>query len=410
MHQIRIAFFLKKVTELRAMAARCRVAAVLVLAAAPTVSGRHTPGSFDAVCTAEYAPKCPQEWRYTAERGGTCNKPTSSASHCDSLFAVDGWDVAKKHSWEGTCDVLPGWPTARCPAEWEYSSASGGRCDAAKNASTHCSPIVSIDSWTRLQKLAWQGTCGTEWVCAGAPPEPPAPVPSSPPPEPVPVPGCPGATVTATAAHDLQDLFLPQPPWLGADCATTVALPNGKVLWIHQDTLVGKLVHHPSAAAAGGEAGGFDTRQQHCMPHNSVALMERTSSDSGSTTCAAELERVCSSTSQQQQPCAVCCGHHQHELRTAGCSAADCTSFCDSSLAGSWNLTHYVRGECTAQWCPPSSSAACSADPEALGANSNGFFAPINSSRWYGLTPGRSPARCNVHEPSEMYEIQRREI
>jgi hypothetical protein len=108
-----------------------------------------------------------------------------------------------------------------------------------------------------------------------------------------------------------------------------MALSGDRVLWIHQDTLVGTLDHH---------AGDFNTRQQHCMPHNSVALMQRVK-----------------------------------------------TSFGGGS---SWNLTHYIRGECTARWCMPSSMAACSADPEALGATANGFFAPKNTSRWYWTENG----------------------
>ena len=40
----------------------------------------------------------------------------------------------------------------------------------------------------------------------------------------------------------------------------------------------------------------------------------------------------------------------------------------NGSAASGWNLTHYVRGECTASVCPPHAAAACSPDAEALGA------------------------------------------
>eukprot|EP01045_Picozoa_sp_COSAG04_P028132 COSAG04_NODE_4295_length_2178_cov_1.260221_3_plen_155_part_00 len=60
----------------------------------------------------------------------------------------------------------------------------------------------------------------------------------------------------------------------------------------------------------------------------------------------------------------------------------------NSSAANGWNLTHYVRGECTASFCPPHAAAACSPDPEATGAQANGYFAPSNSSRWYWTENG----------------------
>eukprot|EP01052_Picozoa_sp_SAG31_P028272 SAG31_NODE_2716_length_5201_cov_2.881419_2_plen_436_part_00 len=351
----------------------------------------------DTVCTTEYAPKCPFGWHYTPDRRGTCVKPRNSSSHCDSPFNVDGWDAEKKYNWENLCKVMPGWPTARCPLDWQHSVTAGGRCDAPAKQPSHCSPVISVDRWSRLQKLAWQRTCGPEWVCAGMPATPPAPVPPSPPPAPVPVPGYTRATITATAAHDLQYLFQPQPPWLGADCATSMELPRGRVLWIHQDTLVGSLVHHPDGAV------GFDTRQQHCMPHNSVALMERVTARlsrggtiAGEAACALKLERVCCSANntsstdahdRQRQTCEMCCSQHQKTLRGAGCTPFDCAVFCNSrNERHSWNLTHFVRGECTAQWCMSSSTASCSADPEALGARANGFFAPRNASRWYWYT------------------------
>ena len=41
-------------------------------------------------------------------------------------------------------------------------------------------------------------------------------------------------------------------------------------------------------------------------------------------TCAAALVGQCGSADD----CGVCCGHAQHALRSAGCSAADCAAFC----------------------------------------------------------------------------------
>ena len=60
----------------------------------------------------------------------------------------------------------------------------------------------------------------------------------------------------------------------------------------------------------------------------------------------------------------------------------------NGSAASGWNLTHYVRGECTASFCPPHAAAACSPDPEATGAQANGYFAPSNASRWYWTENG----------------------
>eukprot|EP01046_Picozoa_sp_COSAG06_P069561 COSAG06_NODE_19027_length_857_cov_0.846966_1_plen_120_part_00 len=46
-------------------------------------------------------------------------------------------------------------------------------------------------------------------------------------------------------------------------------------------------------------------------------------------TCLAELREVCGgSRSSAGQACGTCCGHHQHALRVAGCSAEDCAAFC----------------------------------------------------------------------------------
>ena len=42
-------------------------------------------------------------------------------------------------------------------------------------------------------------------------------------------------TFNATLATDLQHLFAPTPPWLGADCDTSLALPNNATLWLFGD-------------------------------------------------------------------------------------------------------------------------------------------------------------------------------
>ena len=43
--------------------------------------------------------------------------------------------------------------------------------------------------------------------------------------------------------------------------------------------------------------------------------------------CADALQRICGGAPSLQQ-CALCCGQHQHDLRLAGCTAAQCSSFC----------------------------------------------------------------------------------
>ena len=238
------------------------VAAMLALlaAAAPLVAA-----GADPICAAEYAARCPRGWAYAPASGGSCARPPSYTGHCGTTEGVDGWTAAHKMAWEALCDVVPGWPTARCPAGWAYSPAREGTCAKPRNSTSHCASPFAINGWSRAKKLQWQSVCGAAWVCPGKapapwpqPPSPPRPVPPAPPPTPVPLPGLPGApTITAQPARDLQPLFRPAPPWLGADCATTVPLPGGKVLWIHQDTLVGTLARQP---------GGYDTRKSHCMP------------------------------------------------------------------------------------------------------------------------------------------------
>eukprot|EP00936_MAST-01D_sp_MAST-1D-sp1_P002204 g2204.t1 len=115
----------------------------------------------------------------------------------------------------------------------------------------------------------------------------------------------------ATPATDLQPLFRPSSPWLGADCATSVPLPldshagsgDDAYLWIFQDTFVGDM-----------NADG--TRRPRCMPHNSLGIARR---------------------------------------------GAD----------GAWTLQHKVRGECSGD-----------------APQTNGFFSPGNSSRWWWTETG----------------------
>ena len=42
--------------------------------------------------------------------------------------------------------------------------------------------------------------------------------------------------------------------------------------------------------------------------------------------CTAALNALCRGT--EPNACSVCCGRHQHELRAASCSAADCEAYC----------------------------------------------------------------------------------
>lgn len=65
--------------------------------------------------------------------------------------------------------------------------------------------------------------------------------------------------VTGGPDASLQPQFNATPPWLGGDCATSLAIDNGTYLWIFQDTYVGSI--------SGGE------RDWDCMPHNSVGVM-----------------------------------------------------------------------------------------------------------------------------------------
>jgi hypothetical protein len=44
--------------------------------------------------------------------------------------------------------------------------------------------------------------------------------------------------------------------------------------------------------------------------------------------CGQTLEAVCGEHTDVGQECETCCGRHQHALRVAGCSNADCVAFC----------------------------------------------------------------------------------
>ena len=67
----------------------------------------------------------------------------------------------------------------------------------------------------------------------------------------------------------------------------------------------------------------------------------------------------------------ACCGRRHNSVAVMERSSSGSSSSIDGgngSAASGWNLTHYVRGECTASFCPPHAAAACSPDPEAIGA------------------------------------------
>lgn len=56
----------------------------------------------------------------------------------------------------------------------------------------------------------------------------------------------------------LQKIFDASPPWIGGDCATSLAIGASRYLWLFQDTLIGTV-------------GDDGHRQTNCMTHNSVA-------------------------------------------------------------------------------------------------------------------------------------------
>ena len=75
------------------------------------------------------------------------------------------------------------------------------------------------------------------------------------------VPPCSAFTFLSSPAADLQPLFnVAGGPWLGADVATSVSLSPTRYLWLHGDTLVGRM------------SGGV--RVPTAMPRNSVALLD----------------------------------------------------------------------------------------------------------------------------------------
>lgn len=47
--------------------------------------------------------------------------------------------------------------------------------------------------------------------------------------------------------------------------------------------------------------------------------------------CAHELGSTCGEYSGGGRACETCCGTHQHALRVAGCTSADCTLFCSQN-------------------------------------------------------------------------------
>ena len=63
----------------------------------------------------------------------------------------------------------------------------------------------------------------------------------------------------------------------------------------------------------------------------------------------------------------ACCGPRHNSVAVMERSSSS-SSGGGSDTDSGWNLTHYVRGECTASFCPPHAAAACSPDPEAIGA------------------------------------------
>ena len=60
----------------------------------------------------------------------------------------------------------------------------------------------------------------------------------------------------------------------------------------------------------------------------SIAPISRVTDDegAGNRVCTAALNALCRGT--EPNSCSVCCGRHQHELRAASCSAADCEAYC----------------------------------------------------------------------------------
>ena len=128
---------------------------LLLLVAGEALGFGSHPLLIDPVCEAEYAPKCPVGWLYSAARSGTCIKPANSTSHCASPTLVDTWSAAKKQTWEGLCSDggQADWPTAKCPTGWSYSAASSGTCT---KSGSRCSPA--------------QRTCCRRGACACSPP------------------------------------------------------------------------------------------------------------------------------------------------------------------------------------------------------------------------------------------------
>ena len=67
-------------------------------------------------------------------------------------------------------------------------------------------------------------------------------------------------------------------------------------------------------------------------------LVGASAASTGGDGCDAAIRHLCSTESERQ--CLVCCGRHQHALREAGCSAADCSASC-AAAAGSGSHTAF---------------------------------------------------------------------
>ncbi len=92
-----------------------------------------------------------------------------------------------------------------------------------------------------------------------------------------------------------------------------------------------------TAVSSADRSVGFDrpaALARSTVDHEHTAPLSTTGTSSSAGECGAALVRVCPeasngrSSSIELPQCDLCCGRHQHALRSAGCSAEDCFAYC----------------------------------------------------------------------------------
>ena len=166
----------------------------------------------------------------------------------------------------------------------------------------------------------------------------------------------------------LQTLFLPSPPWLGADCATSIPVDGDRYLWIFQDTVVGTMT--------------ADGRQKACATHNSVGVsfrrVDRPLMNRGDAAAATWIFRGDESTPRLRRGYSVETSRGAPPRPRRG-YCLETSRGCDVDIP--WRQIARLRYRVDDG--QPATTLAHGLRGDCAGGNGTGFFDPPNASEWY---------------------------